>query len=150
METNLKKIKNSLKEICSKENFKYKHIKNHYQEMIEYYDYYSLNRKKHFLVFRFIFQKQEESISFTYHFEYNNRTKTINETHSLSNYEADKLPGLTEENKEFAKEIYSYAVEDGAIKNTVDLEKQTDKLINLFKKSYNNIIAHVKKLSKEK
>lgn len=148
METNLKKIKTELKEICSKENFKFKHVKNHYQDILEYYDYYSLNRKKHFLVFRFVFQKQEESISFTYHFEYNNKTKIVNETHSLSNFEADKLPGISEESKNLAQSIYKYEVIDGKIVNTIDLNKQTEGILKVFKDNYSNIIKHVKNMSK--
>ena len=148
MEAHLKQIKTELKEICEKENFKYKHVKNHYQEMLEYHDFFALNRKKHFLVFKFIYQKQEESISFTYHFEYNNKTKTVNETHSLSNHEVDKLPGVSSDSIDLAKTIYQYEVVDGQIKNAVDLDKQTTNILSVFKNNYSSIITHVKNLSK--
>lgn len=150
MQANLKQIKTELKDISKKENFKFKHVKNHYQDMLEYYDFFSLNRKKHYLVFRFIYQKQEESISFIYQFEYNNKTKAVNETHSLSNHEADNLPGLTEQAKEMAKEVYEYAVEGDAIKNKVELKTQTELILKIFKENYISIINYVKKLSKEK
>ncbi len=148
MKAILKQIKSELKEIKKAENLRYKHSNNRYQESLEYHDFYTLNRKKHFLVFRFVYQKQEESLSLIYNYAFNSRSIVVNETHSFSNYNTDELPGILETDKEHLKEIYKFSVEDGQIKNTVDLNIQLKIILSVFKSSYKRIIEHAKKISK--
>lgn len=149
MELILKRIKKELQETIKKENFKYKHTNNIYQEKIEYFDYYTINRKKHFLQYSFIYQKKETSLSFTYHIEYNNKNVNVSETHSLSDYQNDNLPGIKEEHKEMGSLIYKYEVIDHILKNSVDIEKQADNVIKVFLENYQNISKYAKNIAKK-
>lgn len=147
MEQILKTIKKDLSEIAKKENFKVKHIKNNYQDILEYSYFFTMNRKKHFINFRFIFQKAEESLSFVYHYEFNNKDKTISNTHSLANYQIDSLPGISDSSKERLNSVYKYEIIENKIKNTIQIENQYNIILAVFKKDYNAILKYVKNLS---
>ena len=144
MEAILKRIKQELKTIQKTENLRYKHYNNNYQEWLEYHDYYTLNRKKHFLVFRFVYQKQEDSLSLIYNYVFNSKNVVVNESHSLADYKSDSLPGIAEADKIKLKEIFSFSVEDGQIKNTTDIEIQVETIISVFKKNYQSIIEYAR------
>lgn len=148
MEIILKRIKKELKETIKKENLKYKHLNNAYIEEINYSNFYTLNRKKHFLTYSFIYNKKEESLSFNYHIEFNNKNSSINKTHMLSNYQNDDLPGIKEEHKEIGSLIYKYEVVNNVLKNTVDIEKQTDMIIKVFLDNYKSIDNYAKNIVK--
>ncbi|XMB72452.1 hypothetical protein RJI07_00775 [Mycoplasmatota bacterium WC30] len=148
MEAILKQIKQELKPIQKAENFRYKHFNNSFQESLEYHDFYTLNRKKHFLVFRFVYQKQEESLSLIYNYAFNSRTIVVNDIHSLADYKNDSLPGIIETDKDKLKDIYKFSVEEGQIKNVVDIEIQLDTILSIFKNNYKNIIDYAKNITK--
>lgn len=150
MDPILKQIKTELKPICQEENLKLKHIKNHFQEVLEYHDYYGLNRKKHFLLMRFILQKQEKSLSFVYRHVHSNRNGSTDESYSFADADQMTLPGITKTRQEKLLNLYQYQVEEGKIVNTVPLEEQYAIIIDVFKNSYKNIIKHAKNLNKTK
>ena len=149
MEETLKRIKKELHKIIKSENLKYKHTKDKYMEKLEYSNFYTLNRKKHFLTYSFIYQKKEESLSFNYHIEFNNKTININETHMLSDYLNDSLPGIKEEHKEMGSLIYKYEVDNNVLKNTVDIEKQATSVIKVFIENYKSIDKYAKNIAKQ-
>ncbi|MCK4551811.1 MAG: hypothetical protein KAU02_02755 [Tenericutes bacterium] len=147
METILKQIKKDLQDLSKKEAYNVKHSKNKFQDKLEFYKYYTLNRKKHFLVFRFVYQKLEESLSFTYHIEFHNRNKDLIEDYNLSDIDAG-LPGIDEEYNDVIKSIYNYQVDNQRIVNKVDINQQYEKIMLIFKKNYMNIIKYAENLAK--
>ena len=148
MELILKQIKTDLKQIRKDNNWKFKHINNHFQEILEYTDYYSLNRKKHFLTMRFILQKKENSLSFNYHYVFSSKNFTIDETHSFAESTKDLLPGINPVDREKLRLIYRYEVEEKAIKNQISLDDQVKTVMEVFKANYPAIINHVKSFTK--
>lgn len=147
MEMILKQIKNELKELSKQETFNLKHSKNKFQDKLEYFNYYTLNRKKHFLVFRFIYQKVEESLSFTYHIEIHNKNQDLIEDYNISDIDSS-LPGINEEYRDMIKSIYDYQVDDQRIVNKIDIQQQYEKIMLIFKKNYKNIIKYAENIAK--
>ncbi len=149
MEKILKKIKNDLLEIKKQENWKYKKYSNSVQEVLEYLDYFTINRKKHFLSIRFIFQKEQKSLSVIYNIQFHSKNLDINEKYSFENQKQTKLPGIKKENREKLLDIYEFQVIDNQIINTVPLETQYEVIINVFKNSIHNIIEYAKNINKK-
>ncbi|MCK5731475.1 MAG: hypothetical protein KAH13_00500 [Tenericutes bacterium] len=147
MEMILKQIKKDLYEISKKEAYNVKHSKNKFQDKLEYFNYFTLNRKKHFLVFRFVYQKLEESLSFTYHIEIHNRNQDLIEDYNLSDIDSS-LPGINEEYKDMIKSIYDYQVDNQRIVNKVDIKQQYEKIMLIFKKNYMNITKYAETIAK--
>ncbi len=150
MEQILKNIKKELLVISKENNLKYKHLNNHYQETLQYIAFFSLNRKKHYLEFCFTYQKREESLSFIYNYVFNSKSIVVNESHSLANYQEDTLPGIQEADKLNLKEIYKFEAIDNQIKNKVDILKQYEVVLDVFKNNFKNIMKHVKNVIKIK
>ena len=148
MEPLLKQIKTELKPIAKAENWKAKHINNHLQEILEYTDYFTLNRKKHYLTLRFILQKREHSLSFIYRYVYNSKTITVDETHSFAEANKKVLPGVSPLDREKLFDIYHYGIEDKTIRNEVPLEEQKQTLMEVFKNNYQTIVNHAKNIHK--
>lgn len=150
MEQILKKIKKEIKPIQKANNLKYSHTNNRYQETLGYTAFFSLNRKKHYLEFRFVYQKQEESLSFLYNYAFNTKTTVVNEAHSLANYPEDKLPGIKEDSKLNCNDLYKFEVVDGQIKNTVDIDVQYEGILTIFRQNFQIIMKYAKNIAKIK
>lgn len=146
MEPALKKIKNELKEIKTNHNLKYSHENNHIQETVEYAIYYGLNRKKHYLTFRFVYQKKEQALSFIYAYGYYKKQQEIKEVYSLLNYQNTEFPGMVDVDEKQISSIYKFVNQDNCIVNEVPLETQADLIIDIFKKNYASLIKYVKNL----
>lgn len=143
METIIKAIKNEIKPLRKEYNLRLKHINNHYQEILEYTNYYGLNFKRHNLVCRFILQKQENSISFTYSYICAKKNcDTYNEITFLK--DLDEYPCFSDKDVEEIKSLYQFEMVDNTIKNTVSLETQAELLVRVFKKNYNELTEYVK------
>ncbi len=148
MEPILKTIKTELKPFKQEHNFKVKHFKNAFQEGLEYYDYYSLNRKKHYLVLRFVYQRDQQSLSVFYRYQFQSKTKTVDEDHSFAQNEKATLPGIKKADREKLLQAYRFEVVDGKIINTVPIEEQYNIIIDVFKKNVNSIVKLAKTSNK--
>jgi len=150
MEQILKNIKKELQIYSKEDKLKYKHLNNVYQETLQYTAFFSLNRKKHYLEFNFVYQKKEESLSFIYNYTFNSKSIIVSESHSLANYPEDSLPGIAEADKLNLKDIYKFEAIDNQIKNKVDILKQYEVILDIFKRNYKSMMKHVKNVIKIK
>jgi len=148
MEPTLKLIKAELKPIVKEENLKYKHINNAFQEILEYTDYFTINRRKHFLVLRFICQKQENTLSFHYRYVFNTKLKSVDEAFSFADKAQEALPGVTPTDFTKLPPIYQFVVSEGSVINQVPFEEQYKTVMEVFKNNYKNIIEHAKNIAK--
>lgn len=150
MEQILKKIKTELKGIRKEYTLRLKHMNNKHQEVLEYTNFYGLNFKKHNLVCRFILQKQENALSFTYKYICDKKNCDIIQEYSFMSNDTLEYPCFTEEDIKKIKAIYTFEVEDNIIKNTTDLETQADVLVTVFKKNYKALNGFVKNQNNNK
>ncbi len=150
MEKILKKIKNDLLEIKKQENWKYKRYSNSVQEVLEYLDYFTINRKKHFFSIRFILQKEQKSLSVVYNIQFHSKNLDINEIYSFENQKQTKLPGIKKENRERLLDVYEFRVIDNQIVNMVPLETQYEVIMSVFKDSIQNIMKYAKNINKKR
>ncbi len=144
MEAILKQIKTELKTIRKENSFKLKRVNNHYQDRLDYYDYYSINRKKHYLMMSFIFQKKENSLSFIYNYVCTLKNCDINTTNSFQDALEKTIPGVNKADRQKLIGIYDFEVIDDIIQNKVSIEEQTKVVLDVFKNSYKSIIQSVK------
>ncbi len=149
MEPTLKLIKTELIPIVKEENIRYSHINNFYQEILEYTDYFTLNRRKHFLVLRFVLQKRESSLSFNYRFVYNSKDRVVDELYSFADKDKE-LPGIGPIDKEKLSSIYKFSSKENGILNEIPLGNQSQVIMEVFKNSYKNIIDYAKNIAKIK
>ncbi|MBI9008593.1 MAG: hypothetical protein JEZ05_01055 [Tenericutes bacterium] len=150
MEQILKKIKTELKDIRKEYVLRLKHINNKHQEILEYTHFYGLNFKKHNLVCRFILQKQENALSFTYKYICDKKNCDVIQEYSFMSTDTEKYPCFTEEDVSKIKELYKFEVVGNIIKNTTDLETQADVLVTAFKKNYKSLCEFVKNQNNNK
>ena len=150
MEPIIKKIKTDLKPLKTDFNLRLKHINNNYQEILEYTDYYGLNFKKHNLVCKFILQKKENSLTFTYNYVCNKKNCDITKEYSFMSNDIEKYPCFTDADVSRIKELYDFSTEDNIIKNSVSLETQADVLLDIFKKRFKKLTEFVKKQASNK
>lgn len=148
MELALKQIKTNLKPIAKSDNLKYKHLNNEFQEIIEYSDYYTLNRRKHYLVMRFIHQKRENVLSFNYRFVYNAKNVILDESYSFMDKDKVILPGINPIDRQRLFDLYKLSLIDNRIVNEISLDEQYKTLNEIFMNSYKNIIEYGKNLPK--
>lgn len=146
MEPTLKKIKTELKEIKNNNNLKYSHENNHIQETVEYSLYYGLNRKKHYLTFRFVYQKKENTLSFIYEYAYHKKQREIKEVYSLLNYQNTEFPGMDDIDEKQISSIYKFVNRENKIVNEIALKTQAEIVVDIFKKHYKSMIKYVKNL----
>ncbi|MBN2540486.1 MAG: hypothetical protein JXB08_03055 [Bacilli bacterium] len=149
MEPILKTIKTELKPFKKEHNFIVKRIKNAFQDGLEYFDYYSLNRKKHYLVVRFIYQKDQNSLSVIYRYQFQSKTKTIDEEHSFAEMDKVHLPGIKKADREKLYGAYKFDVVENKIVNTVPLEEQHKIIIDVFQNNINSIVKLAKSSNKK-
>jgi len=150
MEQVIKEIKLELKEFKRQNNVNLRHISNGYQDILEYSNFFGLNRKKHRIVVRIIHQKLENTISFVYNFVYTWRNNDIDETYSIADKDIADYPGISFLDPKEVKSIYDFNVEDGIIKNRVPLETQAKTIVELFKNNYKGLVTFTKNLSNNK
>ncbi len=150
MEAILKQIKADLKSNIEADNLKIKHYKYKKQDILEYQTSFSLNRKKHFLNMRFILQKLEQTLSFSYRCVCTLKNLNIDEEYTFANKELDILPGVNPVDREKLRDIYKYVVKDNKIINDVLIEDQYKVILPIFKDNYKSIIKYAKNLVKTK
>jgi hypothetical protein len=144
MEPIIKRIKNELKPLRKEYMLRLKHINNRYQEILEYTNYYGLNFKKHNLVCRFILQKKENTISFTYSYICDKRNCDVFQEYSFLSDDIDVYPCFPEDDVLKIKKLYEFETENNEIKNRVSLDKQADVILNVFMKRYKKLTNFVK------
>jgi len=149
MEKILKKIKNDLIGIKKQENWKFKKYSNNVQAILEYLDYFTINRKKHFLSIRFILQKEQKSLSVIYNIKFNTKNLNVDETYSFEDKNQENLPGIKKENREKLLQIYKFQVKENQIVNTVSLEEQYEVIMKVFKDDIKTVIEYAKNINKK-
>ena len=150
MEAILKQIKADLKNNIEADNLKIKHYKHKKQDILEYQTSFSLNRKKHYLNMRFIFQKPEKTLSFSYRCVCTLKNLNIDEEYTFANKELDILPGINPVDREKLRDIYKYVVQENIIINEVPIEEQYKVILPIFKDNYKSIMKYAKNLVKIK
>ena len=144
MELIVKKIKTELKPIRKEYTLRLKHYTNKHQEILEYTNFYGLNFKKHNLVCKFILQKQENSLSFTYNYVCTKKNCDVTKEYSFMANDIDKYPCFTDADVLKIKDLYDFETVDNTIKNRVPLETQADVLLSVFKKNFHKLNEFVK------
>lgn len=150
MEPIIKQIKTELKTFKKENNINLKHVKNHYQDILEYSNFFGINLKKHRLTVSIIYQKQENTLSFIYNYVCQLKNKDIDETYSIADKDIADYPGISYLDPKVIKGIYDFEVQDGMIKNKTSLEEQAKVIIELFKNNYKGLLKFTKNLANNK
>ncbi len=143
MEAIIKQIKQEFKPLKKEHGLRCKHTNNSKQDVLEYIKPFGLNTNKHNITFKFILQKHENSISFTYSFICLKKYCDLKESYSFFD-DVNEYPGFNSDDVKKIKDLYQFDVVEGIIQNKVPLEDQKTVILKVVSDNLANIIDYVR------